>query len=603
MAKKPKINIDRFRMSSEDINKMKNFKDVLQAYTTNNGIWNQIRHFKKILLVASALLVVALSIVAYNNTTVRHHFNMASSEDTLYRSRPEKMIFTPDELPEQKFKINILKDTLLTTLNGAKITIKAGTLKNEECNEVTLLLKEAYTPEQILKSGLTTMSDGQLLSSGGMFNLVPESDKTLIASAIQIEVPTASVNPNMQLFKGQLSSSGEMNWTNPELIKGNEEKLQIVSEGERLFKENCKSCHVMGRESVGPDLSSISQFRDKKWLAEYIRNSSKLIASADPLAVCLFNKYNKTQMTSFPTFSDKQIQSLLTYFEKFPITTEKNADLQKQNSCIKRCKEYDELYNKTMIKKYSLMNQRSKKVNDNSEFVQQINSLSANLGSNDILPNNNFNVNNSSLVNPVTKQSEYYKIEIKTFGWYNIDMFLKLSMKVKKVKLTAKIENTNNPYSQVFLLIPKLRLHTQGGFLQESAEKYSFAYKDGTIDLPENSEVIIYAINESSKGIEFAYSCLSIDGDKDVTLKLTTYSKEDFTKEINTLLGNNKVIVEDSKNSKEIRKIDEKLTDIDKVIEEVTKLKPTDCDCDCYRTFRGRDSIYVEYVDPIFDFN
>ncbi|MFN8415689.1 MAG: cytochrome c [Cytophagaceae bacterium] len=594
MAKKPKLNIDRSRLSSEEINKMKNFKDVLQAYTTNSGIWNQIRHFKKLLLGTSALLVVALGIVVYNSTTVRHHFNMASSEDTLYRSRPEKMIFTTDELPEQKYKVNILKDTILTTLNGAKITIKAGTLKNDESNEVTLLLKEAYTPEQILKSGLTTMSDGQLLSSGGMFNLVPESKKTMIASAIQIEVPTANVNPNMQLFKGQLSSSGEMNWTNPQVIKDNEEKLKVVSEGEQLFKENCKSCHVMGSESVGPDLSSISQFRNKKWLAEYIRNSSKLIASRDPLAVCLFNKYNKTQMTSFPTFTDAQIQSLLTYFEKYPITADKNADLQKQNSCIKRCKEFDELYNKTMIKKYSLMNQRSKKVNDNGQFAQQINIMSANLRSNNIVPNNNVNFGNSSLVNPITKQSEYYKIEINTFGWYNIDMLLKLSMKVKKVKLTAKIENANNSNSQVFLLIPKLRLHTQGGFLQESTETYGFAYKDGTIELPESTEAIIYAINESSKGIEFAFTRITIDGNKEITLKLATYTKENFTKEINNLLGENRVTADDSKNSKEIRKIDEKINDIDTILEEVEKLKPTDCDCDCYRTFRGRDSIDVE---------
>ncbi|MFN8415270.1 MAG: c-type cytochrome [Cytophagaceae bacterium] len=92
----------------------------------------------------------------------------------------------------------------------------------------------------------------------------------------------------------------------------------LISQGEQLFKENCKSCHKVHEESVGPALSGVTKRRKSAWLHDWIRNSSKMIAAGDKDAVELFNKYNKTQMTSFPTFTDEQINSILAYVEAAP---------------------------------------------------------------------------------------------------------------------------------------------------------------------------------------------------------------------------------------------------------------------------------------------
>jgi hypothetical protein len=46
-----------------------------------------------------------------------------------------------------------------------------------------------------------------------------------------------------------------------------------------------------------------------------IRNSSQLIASGDPTATQLFREYNGTQMTSFTSFSDEDLKSLLEYIK------------------------------------------------------------------------------------------------------------------------------------------------------------------------------------------------------------------------------------------------------------------------------------------------
>ncbi|HEY0653669.1 MAG TPA: hypothetical protein VGD65_11105 [Chryseosolibacter sp.] len=49
------------------------------------------------------------------------------------------------------------------------------------------------------------------------------------------------------------------------------------------------------------------------WLTSWIRNSSKMIAEGDPMAVALFREYNQVQMTSFTTLSDKEMKDLLEY--------------------------------------------------------------------------------------------------------------------------------------------------------------------------------------------------------------------------------------------------------------------------------------------------
>lgn len=89
----------------------------------------------------------------------------------------------------------------------------------------------------------------------------------------------------------------------------------LVSKGETLFKDNCKSCHAIHTEEVGPALKDVTKRRDAKWLGAWIRNSTAVIGSGDKYANDLYNKYNKAVMTSFPTFTDEEISALLAYVD------------------------------------------------------------------------------------------------------------------------------------------------------------------------------------------------------------------------------------------------------------------------------------------------
>lgn len=94
------------------------------------------------------------------------------------------------------------------------------------------------------------------------------------------------------------------------------EDAAVITAGQTLFNANCKSCHKVHAESVGPALANVyERVPSIDWLKQWIRNSSKVIASGDPYAVQIYEKYKKSQMTAFTSFTDDQIMSILAYIK------------------------------------------------------------------------------------------------------------------------------------------------------------------------------------------------------------------------------------------------------------------------------------------------
>ena len=96
-----------------------------------------------------------------------------------------------------------------------------------------------------------------------------------------------------------------------------------IQKGEELFKANCTSCHKLGDEKkarlIGPGLNvEIFEEYTEQWLIDWIRNSSALIESGDEQAIAIFEEYNQSVMTAFPTFSDDDVRDILAYIENPP---------------------------------------------------------------------------------------------------------------------------------------------------------------------------------------------------------------------------------------------------------------------------------------------
>jgi mono/diheme cytochrome c family protein len=90
---------------------------------------------------------------------------------------------------------------------------------------------------------------------------------------------------------------------------------QNLVQGENLFKASCVACHTIGSgKIIGPDLVGIGDIRNEKWLINFIRSSQTMIKNNDPIAVKVFNEYNKIPMPD-NNFTDAQIKDILAYIK------------------------------------------------------------------------------------------------------------------------------------------------------------------------------------------------------------------------------------------------------------------------------------------------
>ncbi len=88
------------------------------------------------------------------------------------------------------------------------------------------------------------------------------------------------------------------------------------ADGEKIFNENCTSCHAINDKVVGPALKDVDKRHDEAWLLKWIRNSQALVKSGDAKAVQLFKENNSSVMNSFESLSDAQIKSVLAYIKQ-----------------------------------------------------------------------------------------------------------------------------------------------------------------------------------------------------------------------------------------------------------------------------------------------
>ncbi len=89
--------------------------------------------------------------------------------------------------------------------------------------------------------------------------------------------------------------------------------------GEKLFKADCSACHALDKQLVGPALGGVvdrlkkEQNLDTDWLHKWIKDNEALRKSGDKYANEVFEKFNKTVMTPFPSLSDQDITDILEY--------------------------------------------------------------------------------------------------------------------------------------------------------------------------------------------------------------------------------------------------------------------------------------------------
>lgn len=87
-------------------------------------------------------------------------------------------------------------------------------------------------------------------------------------------------------------------------------------DGKKLFKNYCATCHAknMVSDATGPALAGAqARWDDDEALYGWIRNSQAMVQSGHPRAVEVYNEWNKSAMTAFPSLTDDEIGSILAF--------------------------------------------------------------------------------------------------------------------------------------------------------------------------------------------------------------------------------------------------------------------------------------------------
>jgi mono/diheme cytochrome c family protein len=89
----------------------------------------------------------------------------------------------------------------------------------------------------------------------------------------------------------------------------------VLAKGKELFDANCKHCHAIDQQIVGPALKDVTKRQKVPWLVGFIKNPQKTIESGDPYAKDLYEKFKA--MGYMPPFglSDDEIKSILSYLQ------------------------------------------------------------------------------------------------------------------------------------------------------------------------------------------------------------------------------------------------------------------------------------------------
>ncbi len=512
----------------------------------------------------------------------------------------------PDDIKADEYSINIDRDTTLVTKNGALLKIPKGSLSTDNGSTVILEIKEAYSLEQMMRAGLTTKANGELLSSGGMIYINAKGGQNVtIKQAIKVAIPSDYLRDSMQLFKGEKDKNGNINWANPAALAENKQ-LTAIEEGKQLFQRNCASCHAIGKDMTGPDLAHFLKrfpFQEGFWgyrlhIPHYYQYPDSVIKKDsvyddnyrnilsnyfEEIYFCNLKSMYGTIGTEFPGLSRDNLDKIYRYIQnesdKLDLPLPSHAYL---NDCTDSCYQYRILSEELEIQKELAKQKKDSLKKDNGDLVIEKNVPANSPGTSQESPVISPPVDFDEKVSPENYEAEYYQFTIETFGWFNIDILIKGYDGVEESELFVRIVGQYREKVQVYLIIPSVKVNVQGGPAERNPEEFAFQYKNGKISLPQNEKAYILAVTERESSIAFALKGFTTSTKQEFEITLQKSSKEEFSEVLKSFSPPDMNIkVADAKNADEIRKTNSDLKTIDEKLKKTENLKPKNCDCDC----------------------
>lgn len=445
------------------------------------------------------------------------------------KNRSNTEPFTTNMLPTQEFVIDVNKDTVLKTLHGSKITIKANSFNTRE--KVTVTIKEALTAFEIFAAGLTTESNGRPLRSGGMIfiDALAGGKQPELLQPINISVPASSWDSEMRLFKGEETADGNINWVNPDSLNETPRNRQLLL-GKTIFQSKCTPCHSIFSNSTGPALMGVDErIPDRAKIHQWISDNAVAIASGDPLFVNI-SRFSTTTMDLFPALTRYDTDAIIEYINNevalnknnLPVATAPaiidtitgNTDTSKTGAPVipaSPCIIYDTI---VPIQK----NEISFVATGNYEQPRR---TAENVY--DTIPENILQDN---------PEPDTYEFDIDSFGWYNIDAFMNEAGNMITVQLTAEVKGYDEKDIKVILFCPDKKI--QLAFKHVNGNLYQSDKNYGDLKLFKNDRAVLFACMKKGDSYYYGISEFRVAEQQQIIISVKKGSFDDMKSMLTT---------------------------------------------------------------------
>jgi mono/diheme cytochrome c family protein len=386
-----------------------------------------------------------------------------------------------DALAKQVFTINTESDTSILTKDSIRFSFEKGSF-NTTAKEVTITIQEALHLSDMLRAGLTTKADGDILQSGGMFNITAEADgeDVRLQKRAGVKMPTYKYRDGMNLYKGELKD-GKPNWKEPEALLTKEE-VAVAETGEVLYKMNCANCHRIGKDYTGPELAYITERRCYDWLKGYT-NSAQYIK--DPLSSCIKKVWRNSVMPNFH-LSGAELDSLYAYIaaesKKYP-----REPYFKQDPCLTIM-----THDTTGSYDVNVYENKTSKGFGQTKAPMDTVPPTADTTSGTPAP---------ATENPEPPQypqnNAYYEFTIDRTGWFNIDMLLKTDASLQKGSFQLRVQGAFQSRIAAYLVIPGRKILLDG--YTTDNQSFYFDTPDYQLPMPVGEPWVVYLMGEEGK--------------------------------------------------------------------------------------------------------
>lgn len=444
------------------------------------------------------------------------------------------------KIPNEVFKPSNLKSTFISlsadsayTLRTAKgAVIRISERSFAATGKVRLEVKEAYSLQDMLMAGLTTENDGKLLNSGGMIyiNATENNNQVKLLKAISFALPGQSYDDKMQLFKGEWNDDSSINWVDPKPLDSSAFQKRLVL-GERLFKANCASCHKTLLDFTGPKLAYCRDREpDRDWAYRFTTNPS-LMFDKDPYATAIRKKWNNVTMTAFPFLDRDKVNAILDYCDNY-------ADKQKteQTQPAASTAPINSPTDTSISGEPCFVNDTSYNYPENNTSIQVVpndSSMTPAYQPNQLSEPETAEGLRGGFSDPV--QSGVYEFSISTFGWYNVDAFVKGYAGSTYVNVTVSLRMQYEADMHVYLFCPDRKMLSVG--IQQEIGTYIFDKVNGRIPLFLNDKAVLFAFG--SKKDQYFYGTATFNVQTAQTSVIQV--KETSLKELRSFAELNKI--------------------------------------------------------------